>query len=208
VSIILEQQYASQRGRFFQWFSVSNTSGLPALLALVAGFDTEQICNDDLVAEATRILQVRRRRIVHNTASACDTFQASVGESALKTRDTAGNLLAEQGSFRTETELLRYGSWEEDEFTRLLWLFPRSILKSKLVESAYWLHLNTHNTSITGVLGHVQLIRWAEWGHGQMRTSSKDYYITIMHETVQVKVIRGRNTKTSSNARTSEDDEG
>jgi hypothetical protein len=41
-----------------------------------------------------------------------------------------------------------------------------------------------------------------------MRTSSKDYYITIMHETVQVKVIRGRNTKTSSNARTGEDDEG
>jgi lysine-specific histone demethylase 1 len=57
----LEQKdYASQRGRFFQWFNVSKTSGLPVLLALMAGdagYDTEQTCNDDLVAEATEILR-------------------------------------------------------------------------------------------------------------------------------------------------------
>ena len=57
----LEQKdYAPQRGRFFQWFNVSKTSGLPVLLALMAGdagYDTEQTCNDTLVAEATGILR-------------------------------------------------------------------------------------------------------------------------------------------------------
>ncbi|KAK0657346.1 flavin-containing amine oxidoreductase-domain containing protein [Cercophora newfieldiana] len=55
-----QNDYASQRGRFFQWFNVTKTSGLPVLLALMAGdagFDTEQTCNDDLVAEATTILR-------------------------------------------------------------------------------------------------------------------------------------------------------
>ena len=55
-----QNDYSSQRGRFFQWFNVSNTSGLPVLLALMAGdagFDTEQTCNDDLVAEATEVLR-------------------------------------------------------------------------------------------------------------------------------------------------------
>jgi lysine-specific histone demethylase 1 len=55
-----QTDYASQRGRFFQWFNVTNTSGLPCLLALMAGdagFDTEQTCNDDLVAEATDVLR-------------------------------------------------------------------------------------------------------------------------------------------------------
>ncbi|KAK0631981.1 flavin-containing amine oxidoreductase-domain containing protein [Immersiella caudata] len=55
-----QKDYASQRGRFFQWFNVTETSGLPVLLALMAGdagFDTEQTCNDDLVAEATTILR-------------------------------------------------------------------------------------------------------------------------------------------------------
>ncbi|KAK3942698.1 Sec1-like protein [Diplogelasinospora grovesii] len=55
-----QKDYASQRGRFFQWFNVSNTSGLPVLMALMAGdagFDTEQTCNDDLVAEATAVLR-------------------------------------------------------------------------------------------------------------------------------------------------------
>ncbi|KAK1752385.1 Sec1-like protein [Echria macrotheca] len=55
-----QKDYASQRGRFFQWFNITKTSGLPALLALMAGdagFDTEQACNDDLVAEATTILR-------------------------------------------------------------------------------------------------------------------------------------------------------
>ncbi|KAK4251971.1 Sec1-like protein [Corynascus novoguineensis] len=55
-----QNDYASQRGRFFQWFNVTRTSGLPVLIALMAGdagFDTEQTCNDDLVAEATDILR-------------------------------------------------------------------------------------------------------------------------------------------------------
>lgn len=55
-----QTDYSPQRGRFFQWFNVSNTSGLPVLLALMAGdagFDTEKTCNDDLVAEATEILR-------------------------------------------------------------------------------------------------------------------------------------------------------
>ena len=64
-----QRDYASQRGRFFQWFNVSKTSGLPVLLALMAGdagFDTEQTCNDDLVAEATTILRsVYGSRVPH-----------------------------------------------------------------------------------------------------------------------------------------------
>ena len=55
-----QKDYASQRGRFFQWFNITKTSGLPVLLALMAGdagYDTEQTCNDDLVAEATEILR-------------------------------------------------------------------------------------------------------------------------------------------------------
>jgi vacuolar protein sorting-associated protein 33A len=53
-------EYSSQRGRFFQWFDVSNTSGVPALLALMAGdagFDTEYSKNDELVEEATDVLR-------------------------------------------------------------------------------------------------------------------------------------------------------
>lgn len=55
-----QKDYASQRGRFFQWFNVSKSSGLPVLIALMAGdagYDTEQTCNDDLIAEATDILR-------------------------------------------------------------------------------------------------------------------------------------------------------
>ncbi|KAL2129707.1 hypothetical protein VTI74DRAFT_7424 [Chaetomium olivicolor] len=66
----LEQKdYASQRGRFFQWFNVTKTSGMPVLIALMAGdagFDTEQTCNDDLVREATEILRsVYGSRVPH-----------------------------------------------------------------------------------------------------------------------------------------------
>ncbi|KAH6650849.1 flavin-containing amine oxidoreductase-domain containing protein [Chaetomium tenue] len=64
-----QKDYASQRGRFFQWFNVTKTSGLPVLIALMAGdagFDTEQTCNDDLVAEATSILRsVYGTRVPH-----------------------------------------------------------------------------------------------------------------------------------------------
>ncbi|KAI0160327.1 vacuolar protein sorting 33A-like protein [Xylariaceae sp. FL1272] len=55
-----QNEYASQRGRCFQWFNVSNTSGIPVLLALMAGdagFDTEYSKNDELVAEATQVLR-------------------------------------------------------------------------------------------------------------------------------------------------------
>lgn len=55
-----QSEYASQRGRCFQWFNVSNTSGIPVLLALMAGdagFDTEHSNNDELVAEATEVLR-------------------------------------------------------------------------------------------------------------------------------------------------------
>ncbi|KAI1815376.1 Sec1-like protein [Poronia punctata] len=55
-----QSDYASRRGRCFQWFNVSNTSGIPVLLALMAGdagFDTEHSKNDELVAEATEVLQ-------------------------------------------------------------------------------------------------------------------------------------------------------
>ncbi|KAH6634315.1 flavin-containing amine oxidoreductase-domain containing protein [Chaetomium sp. MPI-SDFR-AT-0129] len=77
----LEQKdYAPQRGRFFQWFNVTRTSGLPVLIALMAGdagFDTEQTCNDDLVAEATHILHSVYGSRVPNPVEAVVTRWAS-----------------------------------------------------------------------------------------------------------------------------------
>lgn len=55
-----QSEYTSQRGRCFQWFDVSNTSGIPVLLGLMAGdagFDTEHSKNDELVDEATEVLR-------------------------------------------------------------------------------------------------------------------------------------------------------
>ncbi|SZF03037.1 unnamed protein product [Blumeria hordei] len=55
-----QADYFSQRGRFFQWFNVSNTTGLPTLLALMAGdaaFATESTSNEELLSEATRVLR-------------------------------------------------------------------------------------------------------------------------------------------------------
>ncbi|TVY20610.1 Lysine-specific histone demethylase 1A [Lachnellula arida] len=52
--------YFSQRGRFFQWFNCSNTTGLPTLLALMAGeaaFQMENTSNDEIIAEATNVLK-------------------------------------------------------------------------------------------------------------------------------------------------------
>jgi lysine-specific histone demethylase 1 len=52
--------YRQNRGRFFQWFNCSNTSGLPTLIALMAGdaaLQTEAQKDEDLVSEATSILQ-------------------------------------------------------------------------------------------------------------------------------------------------------
>lgn len=55
-----QKDYGGTRGRFFQWFNVSNTTGLPCLIALMAGdagFDTEHYSNDALISEATDILR-------------------------------------------------------------------------------------------------------------------------------------------------------
>ncbi|KAH8602542.1 flavin-containing amine oxidoreductase-domain containing protein [Bisporella sp. PMI_857] len=53
-------EYFSQRGRFFQWFNCTETSGLPILLALMAGdaaFHTEKASDEDLIEEATTVLK-------------------------------------------------------------------------------------------------------------------------------------------------------
>ena len=55
-----QDQYGLNRGRFFQWFNVTNTTGLPCLIALMAGdagFETERSGNQSLVEEATGILR-------------------------------------------------------------------------------------------------------------------------------------------------------
>lgn len=55
-----QADYRSQRGRFFQFLDVTNTSGLPCLVALMAGdaaVDTETASNEELVSEATEILR-------------------------------------------------------------------------------------------------------------------------------------------------------
>ncbi|CAI4216208.1 unnamed protein product [Parascedosporium putredinis] len=52
--------YRSQRGRFFQFLDVTATTGLPCLVALMAGdaaVDTETALDDDLVREATEVLR-------------------------------------------------------------------------------------------------------------------------------------------------------
>ncbi|POS77257.1 lysine-specific histone demethylase Aof2 [Diaporthe helianthi] len=57
-----QKDYVSRRGRFFQWFNVTNTTGMPCLLALMAGdagYDTEMTPNDELIAEATEVLRMR-----------------------------------------------------------------------------------------------------------------------------------------------------
>ena len=55
-----QADYFSQRGRFFQWFNCTKTSGVPTLLALMAGdaaFQTEKTPNDELIDEATKVLK-------------------------------------------------------------------------------------------------------------------------------------------------------
>ena len=55
-----QTDYFVRRGRFFQWFNCTETSGLPTLLALMAGqaaFDAEMTSNDELIAEATAVLR-------------------------------------------------------------------------------------------------------------------------------------------------------
>ncbi|UNI14460.1 Sarcosine oxidase [Purpureocillium takamizusanense] len=56
----LQKDYGLNRGRFFQWFNVTSTTGLPCLIALMAGdagFETEHSSNDQLISEATEILR-------------------------------------------------------------------------------------------------------------------------------------------------------
>ncbi|KAG6041792.1 hypothetical protein E4U41_002004 [Claviceps citrina] len=55
-----QEDYSLNRGRFFQWFNVTDTTGLPCLLALMAGeagFETERSSNESLVEEATEVLR-------------------------------------------------------------------------------------------------------------------------------------------------------
>lgn len=59
--VSLEQSdYAANRGRFFQWFNVTRTSGKPTLLVLMAGdaaFHVEATPDADLLAEADKVLR-------------------------------------------------------------------------------------------------------------------------------------------------------
>lgn len=55
-----QEHYTTNRGRFFQWFNATKTSGLPTLIALMAGdaaYQTEQESNESLVTEATSVLR-------------------------------------------------------------------------------------------------------------------------------------------------------
>jgi len=55
-----QADYFSNRGRFFQWFNCTKTSGLPTLVALMAGdaaFYTEKTPNEELIEEATKVLR-------------------------------------------------------------------------------------------------------------------------------------------------------
>lgn len=55
-----QKDYTQRRGRFFQWFNCTKTSGVPCLLALMAGdaaFDTETTSNESLISEALSVLR-------------------------------------------------------------------------------------------------------------------------------------------------------
>jgi monoamine oxidase len=55
-----QKDYTFNRGRFFQWFNCTKTSGVPTLIALMAGdaaFQTENNGDSKLIAEATAILR-------------------------------------------------------------------------------------------------------------------------------------------------------
>lgn len=55
-----QKDYSLRRGRFFQWFNCTKTSGVPTLIALMAGdaaFQTESESNHGLIAEATMVLR-------------------------------------------------------------------------------------------------------------------------------------------------------
>ncbi len=55
-----QNDYSTNRGRFFQWFNATKTSGLPTLIALMAGdaaFQTEKESNESLAREAVAVLK-------------------------------------------------------------------------------------------------------------------------------------------------------
>jgi len=55
-----QRDYYSKRGRFFQWFNCSNTTGLPTLLALMAGdaaFQAEKASNESIITDAMSVLK-------------------------------------------------------------------------------------------------------------------------------------------------------
>lgn len=55
-----QKDYTQNRGQFFQWFNCTKTSGVPTLIALMAGdaaFQTEQRSDSSLISEATRVLR-------------------------------------------------------------------------------------------------------------------------------------------------------
>jgi monoamine oxidase len=55
-----QKDYSANRGRFFQWFNCTKTSGVPTLMALMAGdaaFQTEDTQDNILIAEATKVLR-------------------------------------------------------------------------------------------------------------------------------------------------------
>lgn len=57
---LIQKDYSCDRGRFFQWFNCTKTSGVPTLIALMAGdaaFYTESNDEQKLIAEATAVLR-------------------------------------------------------------------------------------------------------------------------------------------------------
>jgi len=55
-----QAEYFQHRGRFFQWFNCTKTSGVPTLLALMAGdaaFYTEKTTDQELIEEAMKVLK-------------------------------------------------------------------------------------------------------------------------------------------------------
>jgi vacuolar protein sorting-associated protein 33A len=75
-----QKDYRSSRGRLFQWFNVSNTTGLPCLVGLMAGdaaLAVEGTPDAELIAEATAVLRNVFGAAVPNPVEAIVTRWAS-----------------------------------------------------------------------------------------------------------------------------------
>lgn len=71
-----QKDYSPKRGRFFQWFNCTKSSGVPTLIALMAGdaaFQTQASNNSSLVKEATEILRTTFGKHVPNPVEAIIT---------------------------------------------------------------------------------------------------------------------------------------